>query len=388
MNAEKMIRMASEWDKRGYYRVGDKKFYNKAQAILACQQIGPEHWPDFIFNDAQFGSAQWQQEPQESIQEIYKQRAQQLRDKYDYLVLSYSSGSDSSNILHTFLNNNIRIDEVFSYGPFSTNQGQTGQLTRNAENNFREIDLVALPYLRELSKRHKFKVTMYDWTNDMANGFKDSDWIWTESQSRLSPSIVVRNRLHNARSHLNLVDTGKKVGFIFGIDKPKITIMNNEYYMYFLDLDLNMGVGPGAPMTGSEWEYDEYFYWTPDLPQLAVKQAHMLKKFFESTPALKYLITDAHLGTWNAQYKEQYFDVVKRLIYPGFNPGIWQTHKISSLTYTEHDNWFINDPNLKARDHWLAGLRELQRLIDPKFFNKGTVDAGYIGSFSKWYKIG
>jgi hypothetical protein len=388
MDSATLARMSCEWDKRGYYRVGDQKFYNKAQAILACQKIGPEHWPDFIFNDDVFCQADWSQEPEENLTEIYRQRALQLREKYDHLVLSYSSGSDSTTILQTFLFNNIKLDEVFCYGPFSTTQGHADTLTRSAENNFREIDLIALPYLRELAKKYKFKVTLYDWTQDMANGFRDEDWIWTESQSRLSPSIVVRNRLHNARSHLNLVDLGKKVGFIFGIDKPKIILKNNTYYSAFIDLDLNMGVGPGALMTGSEWEHDEYFYWTPDMPKLVIKQAHVLKKFFESNPALKHCVENSDQAQWAELHKPQYLDIVKRLMYPGFNADVWQTNKISSLTYTEHDNWFIKDSSLPANQVWQAGLQTLQNTLNPKFFNGGNVSKGYVGSWSKWHKIG
>lgn len=373
-----------EWDKRGYYQVGNQKFYSKVQAIVAGKTSG--HYPEFRFNDESFSAANWIAEPSETLQELYKKRAWQLRNKYDHLVLSFSGGADSTNILQTFVKNNIPLDEVFCFGPFSTRQGHDKPLTRDAENNFREIDLVALPYLKELSKTHKFKITLYDWTEDLVKHFKNTDWIWTETQSRLSPSIVVRNRLHNARSHLNLVDAGKKVGFIFGIDKPKVILKNGSYYMTFLDLNLNMGVGPGALVSGAEWEFDEYFYWTPDLPELVIKQGHVLKNFFEANNNLKCYVQDADQGGW-AKYASRYGRLVKQLMYPEFDLDTWQTEKISSLTYTNHDNWFINS-NLKERDIWLAGLNELQTQLGPEWFNQGSVDHGFIGSWSKWYKIG
>jgi hypothetical protein len=141
-------------------------------------------------------------------------------------------------------------------------------------------------------------------------------------------------------------------------------------------------------MTGSEWEYDEYFYWTPDMPKLVIKQAHVLKKFFESNPALKYCVENSDQAQWTKLHKTQYLDIVKRLMYPGFNADVWQTNKISSLTYTEHDNWFIKDSTLRATQVWQAGLRTLQKTLDPKFFNDGKVDNGYVGNWSKWHKIG
>jgi len=379
-------RMEQEWDKRGYYRVGNQKFYSKAQAILCEQQN--KKGIEFIFNDEDFLSADWKNEPQESLDGIYRQRAQQLREKYDYLVLSYSSGVDSTNILHSFLHNNIHLDEVFCYGPFKARQGKDGPLTKSAENNFREIDLVALPYLRELSKKYKFKVTLYDWTDDLVNGFKSSDWIWTETQSRLSPSIVVRNKLHSGRAHLNLTDAGKKVCFIFGIDKPRIILKDDSYYFSFLDLTLNMGVGPGALATGAEWEFDEYFYWTKDMPKIVIKQSFILKNFFKNNPSLKCYVQDSHMAEWSAKYSTSYFNLIKKMLYPTVNPNIWQTNKISSLTYTEHDNWFIKDKDLAANKLWRSGLFELQRALKPEYFNQGTVDQGFVGSWSKWYKIG
>jgi len=387
MNSDLVARMQKEWDKRGYYQVGSQKYYSKAQAIYASQHTG--QWPDFIFNDDAFGRVNWAQEPSETLQEIYRRRAWQLRNKYDYLVLCYSSGSDSTNILHTFLGNNIPIDEIFCYGPFSANQGdKNGTPTRDSVNLYREIDLVALPYLKELSKKHKFKVTVYDWTQDMIDNFKSSDWVWTETQSRLAPSIIVRNRLQNARDNLNIIDQGKNVGFIFGIDKPRIIYKNGAYWTTFLDLIMNMANGPGGIATGSEWQQDEFFYWTPDLPEIIVKQAHVIKNYIEAHPEQKCLVADADQGAWSSAYADQYFDLVKRLIYPGFNPNIWQAKRLSSLTYTEHDSWFTNWEGLDAREHWLAGIRELQNTLDNKWFIKGNVDNGYVGSWSKYYKIG
>ena len=38
--------------------------------------------------------------------------AQQLREKYDYIVLAYSGGADSCNVLNSFLDNGIPIDDI------------------------------------------------------------------------------------------------------------------------------------------------------------------------------------------------------------------------------------------------------------------------------------
>jgi hypothetical protein len=378
----------------------DKKYFNKSAAIMEAQKH--EHaWVEFNFHDDTFANSNPMVEPDEDLLELYRQRAQQLRDEYDYLVLSYSSGCDSTNILHAFLHNDIKLDEIFCYGPFSTQQGRTWQhdplnrnrmgekyeLLKTSANNYREIDLVAIPYLKELSKTYDFKLTLYDWTDDLVDSFTDQDWVWHETRCRLAPSCFARNRLHNARQHLDLVDKGKKVAFIYGIDKPRVILKDNQWYFSFLDIMFDMGAGPSAIATGQHWEHDEFFYWTPDMPEITIKQAHMIKRYVEEHPETLPYVADADNAEWNTPYADLYYDMIKRIIYPTYNHDTWQTKKPTSATYTDHDYWFINS-DLPAKRHWLAGLDELTRNIDSKFFNGGDVANGYVCHWSKWHKFG
>lgn len=382
-NAPSLTERLYKW---GTYRVGQKLFFNKAQAILEAQRTNT--WVEFDYHDDIYSKANLNQEPQQDLWEIYRQRAQQLREKYDYLVLSYSSGCDSTTILHSFLYNNIKLDEIFCYGPFSTLQGRRStEVEAISANNYREIDLVALPYLRELSKTYKFKLTLHDWTNDMVNGFKDKDWIYKEVRSRLAPSTYARNRLHHGRDHLNLIDKGKRTAFIHGIDKPRIIVKDGAWYFSFLDIMLDMGVGPGGIATGAVWEDDEFFYWTPDMPEIVIKQAHVIKNYIDTHPEARPYVENAHMAEWNTPYADHYYNLVKRLIYPTYNHNTWQTKKPTSSTYTDHDYWFIDSTDLEARRHWLAGLQELQNRIEPRWFNQGHVKWGFQCHWSKWHQF-
>jgi len=104
-------------DRFGCYRVGDLKFYSKLEAIEMQEKTNVHlHWD---FNEAAFSSYDWSVEPQESILELYRQRAQQLRDKYDYIILIYSGGADSETILQSFIYNDIKLDEIASYVNYS-----------------------------------------------------------------------------------------------------------------------------------------------------------------------------------------------------------------------------------------------------------------------------
>ena len=103
-------------DKLGVYRVGDLAFYSKIEAIEMHAKTGIHpHWD---FNEAVFSSYNFTVEPTDSLQELYRQRAQQLRDHYDYIILMYSGGADSTNVLNSFIKNDILIDEVASYVNF------------------------------------------------------------------------------------------------------------------------------------------------------------------------------------------------------------------------------------------------------------------------------
>jgi hypothetical protein len=98
--------MNSYPDRLGCYRVGDLKFYSKLEAIEMHTRTGIHpHWD---FNEAAFSSYDWTTEPEENLLELYRQRAQQLRNKYDYIVLE---NINMKNIFESF-NDFVNINEA------------------------------------------------------------------------------------------------------------------------------------------------------------------------------------------------------------------------------------------------------------------------------------
>jgi len=100
-------------DRNGFYQVGKRKTYLKTE-FMEWYDLMPTDW-HWNYNDEFFGQFDWSKEPKETINELYKQRALELREQYDYLALYYSGGHDSSNVLYAFLDNGIPIDEVVTY---------------------------------------------------------------------------------------------------------------------------------------------------------------------------------------------------------------------------------------------------------------------------------
>ena len=97
----------------GFYRVGNLKLYSQIEALEISQRLNlPITWH---FNDEVYSSFDWTKEPDESISELYKKRCEQLREKYDYLVLFYSGGADSDNILNSGPNNTSICFSIISF---------------------------------------------------------------------------------------------------------------------------------------------------------------------------------------------------------------------------------------------------------------------------------
>ncbi len=105
--------------RHGVYQVDGISFVNKFDALnLASKNNKEVYWN---FNDEVYSSYNWSLPIETSLPELYKQRAQQLRDKYDYLSLFFSGGADSTNVLHSFIDNDIFLDEIIKFNAKNNN---------------------------------------------------------------------------------------------------------------------------------------------------------------------------------------------------------------------------------------------------------------------------
>ena len=129
----------------------------------------------FVFHDNHFSKFDWTKEPTESLQELYKQRAIQLRDKYKYLIVGYSGGSDSHQILQTFLDNDIFIDEVFTstWEKLLDGIDKTELSTDEHLKFFLEYELNVVPMLKLIKEKSPLtKITVIDSSDFLYNDVK------------------------------------------------------------------------------------------------------------------------------------------------------------------------------------------------------------------------
>jgi hypothetical protein len=153
----------------GYYVYKDK-IYDTKQEILKALEIFPDFSPDvnFNFSDNVFQKIDWTYEPEFSLDALYKIRAQQLRENFDYLVLMYSGGVDSHQVLNTFMKNNIHLDEIRS--SFQSSLANQYKFNSDPHDPYGLLNeyISLLPWFKKIKNTiPNTKLVIYDYTDDL-----------------------------------------------------------------------------------------------------------------------------------------------------------------------------------------------------------------------------
>lgn len=403
--------MTSRQDKFGFYQVGELKFYSKLEAIETSKQTGlPFRW---IFNDEVFSSYDWTVEPTESLEELYRQRAQQIRDNYDYIVVWYSGGADSANILDSFVKNGIKLDEVLSYVNYNAS-GSKEDPTNG------EIFHVAVPRVQEIRKTQPWiKHRVVDLSQSQVDYFSQPDakfdWIYGIN-GYVSPHNISKQAIKtNVSAWQEMYASGKRVAHVFGLQKPIVTQIGDEYYTNFVDR-IDNGVTAESQMLDRPWEFNELFYWSPDAVKIMIKQCHVIKRYLKTvtpeemtldittqdnfqrkpewgpTAAVKEWRAGAIWVTTTDKNLNKYFltyDAIHRLIYPWWYPVPYQI-KPHSMTFSHKDYWFFNlaDDNA-GKQAWKIGFDKLWSSVPDQFKNSpAEAKSGFKTTASRSYQIG
>jgi hypothetical protein len=372
-------------DQLGYYMVGTEKHYIKPQALIRATETG--HFPEWNFNKEAFEKFPWHAEPATNLKELYRMRAQQIRDKYDYIRLEVSGGGDSSTVAYSFINNKIHLDEVvFRYPKTGEKNVTDDPFNTKPENTLSEFKYAAKPLLEWIATHSpRTKITIHDYSQDMLESGHDEGWVF-RTKDYFQPGHAFKHTVDAVDSHKRTLDQGLRVCMLWGVDKPKVCIKDSKWYLYFMDVQANNA----NPEVG-QWNNitNEYFYWSPELPELLAKQAHMIKAWFDQ-PHNTYL---QHLARWpNYSFAQRttFEHIIKPLIYPDYDPTTFQTSKPTNSFYNEMDQWFYqNFQETRAFKIWQAGLDHLVKNIDAKFFNNEMGrPVGFVGFISPFYYLG
>jgi len=355
-----MQKISPHPDKFGFYQVGSRKTYSKVQAIEWQKQSGK--FAPWNFNNEAFAVYDWHTEPSTELWDLYKHRAQQIRQSYDYCVIFYSGGSDSDNLLSAWIDADCKIDEIVTFNYYSGSNDQMSYM--NAE-----VTKVAIPKIQELSKNTKFKYRLIDISKDIIDLIRNhaDDYAYMLTHY-LSPNNHAKFSWRRRINDYNqLINQGKTVCFVWGSEKPSLGY-DGRYFVEFLDIIDNC-VDPFAQSNFVNGYYDELFYWTPDFPEICAKQAYVLMRFCTNIHDTRfYQILPTRYGYNTKLRKFLTADAVKQIIYPRWNPNTFCDGKPKSIVWSDRDAWFLTS-NLPEKDIYIDIATKLLTNIDPYWLN-------------------
>lgn len=369
----------------GLYVCDGKEFSSK---ILACLHSNEVNKPvDWIFNDRAFSSYNWMVEPTETLDELYNRRARQLREQYDYVMLSYSGGADSHNILMSFVRQGLHIDEIVvnCFEKASKQFVDLNPLNMSAENAGAEHYLQTLPRLKEIHpKIPKTKITISDLSDHLFSFMEnagDASWILSKREG-INPAGATRfNYLHFADVRKRF-DKEKTICMILGVEKPRTAIVNGNLIMRFVDRAVNQQT-VAEHMKDYTNSTAEFFYWSPNAVPMLIKQGHIIKKYLSVNQNMQQ-----HWYAPNITFKTVrlvHERILRTLIYSTWNESYWQADKSTSDWYSEFDLWFSKGyANSNAVNVWREGVDYVKNNLS-NFVN----DSGDgLRHFHKFYDLG
>lgn len=398
----------------GCYRVYDrttkkkiKDCFNKVEALLEAtrlRKINIDADVIFMYYYNLFKNIDYSSLGKIPIEILYKERAQQLRDKYDYLVLRYSGGSDSHNVLMTFLKNNIKLDAIYVNWPVSA-LGKGLYIPNNIDfsprNELSEWDFVIKPDLDWISKNYpEIEIHIDDWLADITREQNVKDAMFEKQNHYHSPTSFYRMQWFSDHEK-KLANKGLSVGLIEGADKPNLIVLDNDpnvVKMHFVDWTLQHNVtytGKGG----------EYFYWTPDMPLLAIEMAYKNFLHYKHNPADRWLIEEKYKHQKEGVFDElamaslkfnKKSDISKKILYPYWTFDRFQVVKdikfLNGLHNGKPQDWVFweHHETKLVIDKWNHHIYSYLNGIDSVFLHhdENGKPTGYKPIFSIPIKIG
>lgn len=245
-----------------HWVVGDKHIYNQMEAWEEIVASKKEF--RFYFYDHVYDRYDWSVEPKQSWDELLHSRCLQLRQRYRNLALWYSGGRDSHHILSTFIKYNIPLDQLllchYKLNPVRSAEYYNWQMP--LAKKYKQIN-------------PKVKITTVEVDEKVYERYFSSDLIQSKFFSSQSGYFQPSDYEWHTQNLLNVSDSS--TGVITGIEKPVLYLQDGKIYHRFLDKLLEL-------YRGTIREH-EMFYYAPDMPELYIKQCHMLAKYIRKNYA-------------------------------------------------------------------------------------------------------
>lgn len=363
----------------GCYEVANTYYDNKWDAMLRASELNSDY--NWYFYSNVFDKIDWSIPIESSLDDLYLMRLKQLRNRYDHLILFFSGGRDSSNILLTAVNNNIQLDEIVVYYPFVMEK-YFNNIETDSDNLYSEVEYAAKPLLKKLeNKLTNTKIRFQD-IGETTNRFtKNDDWFDRIRPANTLQMVSPSNGGACDDELLALALQGKNVGVIVGADKPTVYEMNGSYYFKFMDASFNAIPRPRSEEYKGFYNYINYeaFYQTPDLPHLVVKQAQVIANALEYDHRLKSLCGfDTSKLDRTIYDKYQISNISNKIISEketilatylySDNHQPWQTLKHRKSLYRRGEKVVWETMSNSTKDNYMNTVNFICQKINPRFF--------------------
>jgi len=357
----------------GYYAVGSESYASKMLALIAGTEKGIH--PEWQFNQPVFDLVDWNHDPAESLVELYRQRAREIREKHDYVVLMFSGGIDSTTVLESFLDQDLKIDEIVTTWSVQAAEAYHGNITdRSPSNCIAEWVYCTKPALEKIHKQYpEIKITILDSTSDICNNiYQEEDFFQFDHFHNLPGmnrwSSVVQKIREIGHEHPNHC-------ILLGLDKPHFRVHDKNLYFYFIDTNVFLKSSSGINI--------EYFFWSPRAIKILQKQCHSVLRHFNNNP---------HLIPMLDHRNDDLLAVINYCIYPTYDPNRFQANKQKYVIYNDQQAWAWKLSQYQDGsyvDRWSAEWRNFLAVIDPKYLRyKDNLFDGFVGFITQDYHIG
>lgn len=377
-------------EKLGYYIVNGIKFNSKIKAAIYSVQCRKQmHW---YFNDSIFDKHDWSIEPTETLDQLYDARSRELREQYDYIILSYSGGSDSHNILKSFIRQGLHIDEIVVNNMNKATDKFTDLNVNNKSNTnaSAEFYLQTMPRLKELENLiPNTKIKILDLTDHLFESLEnvgDASWILDKKEQANIAGMTRFNYIYFNDIRKNF-DKGKKIAIVVGLEKPRTYIENGEFFLVFNDRAANI-ITVAEHMKEYPNSSVELFYWSPNTTALNIitKQVHVIKRWLEAFPEKQTLWQKETFS--GEMFRMVHERILRNLIYTTWDDTWYQADKAVQDWYSEFDQWFFTHYNdTKTFQVWKEGIDYITKTANEYIrYTDNKADGLY--NCLKHYKIG
>jgi len=343
-------------------------FYDKRKALIWASEKGNAD-VSYCWHNSVWENFDRNKLGKRTLKDLYRDRAQQLRDTYDHLALHYSGGADSHNVLMTFLNNNIHLDHVYVSWPkkiVGTSLYTPNTEDVSAKNILSEWDFSIEPTLKWLSQTHpKIKIEVGDWVDNLNENYYNKDDNFLKCIGWWNVGGLLRNS-NKSKISQEMLEKGKKVASIYGFDKPCLTTWGKEKSVGMCFFDTSF-------MTASNVVGRfEPFYWSPKLPELPFEMAFQMFLYYDENPDKRQFIRQKFGVKTIEEINEFNNNLTNYICYKDTWPfGRFQANKPTDGKRRDRDSWIHNNSEFKRIvDSWSHHYDGFLQGIDRSYFSE------------------